>query len=164
MLDNLLDVYNVIANSVMIGGGVLAIYIMVQVRRIAERLELVIAPKVGIESFLNTCAQVVESDPDGTCVVADSGEIILVNRRMEDISGYHRSEMVGQSVEMLVPLDVQEGHRGHREGFIMQPSSRPMRGLKLRHKRGKELAVGINLNRYVDSSGGYTIAKVRVDV
>lgn len=156
------NVFNAVANSVMILGGVVIIYGIFQIRKMTWRLEQVIAPKTGIEGFLNMCAQVVESDPDGTCVVGDNGEIVLVNRRMEEISGYHRSELVGQAVEILVPNSFKGVHPAHREGFITGPSSRPMRGLNLQHKRGKELSVGINLNHYTDSSGGYTIAKVRV--
>lgn len=154
--------FNAIANAATVLGIVVAIFVLAQVRRISQRLELAIAPKTGIEGFLNMCAQVVECDPDGTCVVKNDGEIVLVNRRMEDISGYHRSELVGQGVELLVPDMERDHHREHREGFIASPSSRPMRGLKLKHKRGLEIAVGINLNRYSDSTGGYTIAKIRV--
>lgn len=152
---------NLLANLLMLVGVALAIYIALQVRRMVQRLETVIAPKTGIEGFLQMCAQVVECDPDGTCVVGDSGEIVLVNKRMEEISGYHRSELVGQMIEILVPDSFKAVHPGHREGFIIGPTSRPMRGLKLKHKRGRELSVGINLNHYSDPSGGFTIAKVR---
>lgn len=159
--DQTLNGFNLIANVVTLLGAAIAIYVLINVRRIVERLEQVIAPKTGIEGFLQMCAQVVESDPDGTCVVDDSGEIVLVNKRMEEISGYHRSELVGQQVEILVPDSIRREHPQHREGFITGPSSRPMRGLTLRHKRGREVAVGINLNHYVDAAGGFTIAKVR---
>lgn len=161
MLDT--GTFNVIANSVMIFGGGVIIYGIFQIRKMTLRLESVLAPKTGIEGFLNMCAQVVECDPDGTCVVDDSGEIVMVNKRMEEISGYHRSELVGQTIEILVPDSYKGVHPNHREGFVTGPSSRPMRGLKLRHKRGRELAVGINLNHYTDTSGGFTIAKVRVN-
>lgn len=158
-----LDLFNVIANTATIAGVGVALFVLVKVWRINERLESVLAPKTGIEGFLNMCAQVVECDPDGTCVVDDNGEIVLVNERMEEISGYHRTELVGQQVEILVPDSAKGQHPHHREGFIVGPMSRPMRGLKLRHKRGWELTVGINLNHYVDAGGGFTIAKVRAD-
>lgn len=161
--DHSYDTFNVIANTATVLGVFIALYVLMHVRKIAERLESVLAPKTGIEGFLNMCAQVVESDPDGTCVVNDSGEIVLVNRRMEEISGYHRTELVGKQVELLVPDSAKSEHPHHREGFIVGPMSRPMRGLKLRHKRGWELTVGINLNHYVDAGGGFTIAKVRSD-
>lgn len=158
-----IESFNVIANLTTVFGAAIAIYVLVNVRRIVQRMEQIIAPKVGIEGFLNMCAQVVESDPDGTCVVSDSGEIVLVNKRMEEISGFHRSELVGQTIEILVPDTFKGVHPEHREGFITGPSSRPMRGLRLKHKRGRELAVGINLNHYTDAGGGFTIAKVRVN-
>lgn len=161
-----LDTFNVAANiATFVGGalgGVLVIYLLIKVRAIAERLEQFLAPKSGIEGYLNMCERAVECDPDGTCIVNDDGEIVLVNKAMEDISGYHRSQLVGQSIELLVPSEHKTAHPRYREGFITGPSSRPMRGLKLRHKRGIEVPVGINLNHYRDASGAYTIAKVRI--
>lgn len=162
MPDSSLDMFNAIANAANVLGVVVTLYVLIKMRRISERLELAIAPRVGIESHLQMCAQVVECDPDGTCIVDDDGRIVLVNKSMEDITGYHRSELVGQLVEMLVPDQYRSAHPRHREGFVTGPSSRPMRGVKLKHKRGRELTVGINLNHYRDSSGGYTIAKIRI--
>lgn len=162
MSDESLGFFNLIANCVMIAGGVVITYGVYTVYRMTKTLEQVIAPKTGVEAFLNMCAQVVECDPDGTCVVRDNGEIALVNKSMEDISGYYRGELIGRSIELLVPDAYKDIHPGHREGFITGPSSRPMRGLSLRHKRGREVPVGINLNHYTDPSGAYTIAKVRV--
>lgn len=162
MFDQDYGVFNLIANLVMIAGGIVIIYGIFVLKKQTERLESVLAPKVGIEGFLNMCASVIEADPDGTCVVADDGSIVLVNKRFEDISGYHRSELIDQQMEILVPDAYRQHHASLREGFIMSPSSRAMRGLSLRHKRGKELNVGIRLNRYVDQTGGYTVAKVRL--
>lgn len=160
------DTFNAITNVVtLIGGALLAaliIYILIQVWRISERLEQVIAPKSGIENHLSMCERAVECDPDGTCIVDDDGMIVLINKAMEDLSGYHRSELHGQKIEVLVPEAARANHPAYREGFVTEPSSRPMRGVVLRHKRGREIAVGINLNHYRDTSGGYTIAKVRL--
>ncbi len=130
--------------------------------QLARKIELVLAPKFGIEAYLAMCGQVIENDPDGLCVVGDDGSIQLVNKAFEDISGFHRTELVGQQMEMVVPPASRNTHRSHREEFIANPSSRGMRGLVLQHKRGKEVPVGIRLNRYLDTSGGHSIAKVRV--
>lgn len=159
MLDT--DFANLIANILMLFIGGMVVYVLFQVRRLIRGVESVIAPKTGIEGYLAMCAQVVEADPDGTCVVNDAGEIVLVNKRLEDICGYHRSELIGQLVEMLVPDAAKAGHVAHRESFTLRPSARPMRGLLLRHKRGMDLPVAIRLNRYTDVAGGFTIAKVR---
>ena len=159
---------NLIANVATVLGIVVALYVLVQVRRIAVenrkmsgRLEQVIAPKTGIEGFLNMCAQVVENDPDGTCVALDNGEIVLVNKRMEQLSGYHRSELLGQQVEILVPEMYRGVHPSHRDQYLITTENRPMRGLSLRHKRGRDISVGIELGHFFDATGGYTIAKVR---
>lgn len=162
MSDYLLSLLNFVANLTMIPVGVVIVFVLFQMRRIVFLLQSVLAPKTGIEGYLNMCAQVVDCDPDGTCVVADDGEIVLVNKKMEDISGYHRSELIGQLVEILVPSAARGMHKSHREGFVDSPSLRPMRGLVLQHKRGREVPVEIWLNNYKDSSGGFTIAKVRV--
>jgi PAS domain S-box-containing protein len=160
--EGFIEIFNVVANTATVFGIVVAIYVLIHVRRIVQLLQTVIAPKTGIEGYLNMCAQVVEADPDGTCVVDDRGHMVLVNKRLEDICGYHRSELIGHSVEMLVPESMRNTHAAYREGFTVKPASRPMRGLLLRHKRGLELPVSIRLNRYVDPAGGFTIAKVRV--
>lgn len=162
LIDTDLGFLNLVANVLHLAGIGLVVYVVFQQRRITQRLESVIAPKTGIEGYLNMCAQVVEADPDGTCVVTDGGEMVLVNKRFEDISGYHRSELIGQQVEMLVPEAMRGMHVNNREDFTISPSSRPMRGLTMRHKQGKDLAVAIRLNRYMDTAGGFTIAKVRV--
>jgi PAS domain S-box-containing protein len=134
-----------------------------EVRHMIERIESVIAPKVGIENHLLMCAQVVEEDPDGLCVVNGDGEIVLVNQAMENISGYHRSELVGDKVEKMVPQIYRGVHAEiHRPGFMFSASTRPMRGVVLQHKRGHERPVDVMLSHYRDASGEYAIAKVRV--
>lgn len=162
--DHPLDIFNVIANTATVFGVIVALYVLVQVRRIAQRLESVLAPKTGIEGFLNLCAQVIEADPDGTCVVADkTGEIVMVNRRFEEMTGYHRSEVVGQPVEIMLPDQYKGVHPGHREDYLTTPSNRPMRGLSFRHKRGREVAAGIWLGHFNDPNDGYTIVKMRAE-
>lgn len=160
------DTFNAITNTVtLIGGALLSaliIYVLINVRRIVERLESVLAPKVGIEGFLNMCAQVVESDPDGTCVVSDkTDEIVMVNRRFEEMTGYHRSEVVGQLVEIMLPEQYRSIHPSHRETYLLNPTNRPMRGLSFRHKRGREISAGIWLGHFNDPNDGYTIVKMR---
>lgn len=158
----LIEMFNVVANSATVFGVVVALYVLVQIRRISQRLELVIAPKTGIEGFLNMCAQVVECDPDGTCVVADkNGEIVMVNRRFEEMSGYHRSELVGQAVEIMVPDRYKAIHPQHRENYLTSSSNRPMLGLSFKHKRGREIEAGIWLGHFADPNDGYTIVKMR---
>ncbi len=75
-----------------------------------------------------------ESAPDAIVIVKQGGRIVLVNSQAESLFGYHRDEMIGQNVEILMPERYRGGqHIGHRDGFFKDPPRvRPMgMGLEL---------------------------------
>ena len=57
--------------------------------------------------------QLLEDSPDGALLVDAGGTIHYANRRMEDISGYDRADLLGQRVEMLLP-----GHEAGRHASV----------------------------------------------
>jgi PAS domain S-box-containing protein len=78
-----------------------------------------------------------------------SGRIAWVNGRVEQMFGYAPGELVGQSVETLVPERLRASHARHRRGFFAEPRVRPMGlGLDLaaRRKDGSEFPVEISLS------------------
>lgn len=90
-----------------------------------------------------------EESPDGMVVAFADGLIALVNRQAEFLFGYHRSEMLGQPVEMLIPESKRTAHRSHRGGYIRDPRPRSMGENMLlsgRHKDGSEFPVEISLS------------------
>jgi PAS domain S-box-containing protein len=92
---------------------------------------------------------VLELAPDGLMVVDTNGVIRLANARCEPLFGYTRDELIGQSVEMLVPVDVRPGHAERRASFHRSPAAREMgAGLELRgvRKDGSEFPVEIGLS------------------
>lgn len=93
--------------------------------------------------------RLLDAAPDAIVVVDQAGVIVLVNSQAEDLFGYARSEMVGQAVEMLVPESMRGTHVAHRQGFVSDPSVRPM-GAKLelfaRRKGGRMVPVEISLS------------------
>ena len=69
---------------------------------------------------------IIESAPNGMLMVDAAGTITLVNSETEALFRYRREELIGQSVEMLVPKDVRGAHVSMRNHFMSQPHARSM--------------------------------------
>jgi len=99
-------------------------------------------------------------------VMADHlGKIVLVNAETERIFGYTQAELLGQPVELLVPQNLRDLHRDHRQRFHANPQGIPMHGRDLfaQRKDGTEFPVEIGLNLAETPEGTRTIASI-VDV
>ena len=70
--------------------------------------------------------QALEAAPAGMLVVDAQGVILVVNRHLEDLFGYTRQELVGRSMEMLVPTRARAQHPNNRVAFFARPDARPM--------------------------------------
>ncbi len=108
--------------------------------------------------------EVVEAMPDGVVIVNHAGEMLLVNREMERLLGYSRGELLGQQVEMLMPLDARGAHVAHRTKYQSAPARRGMgRGLQLVARRadGTTFPVEIALAPAIVAGATVIIATVR---
>ncbi len=106
----------------------------------------------------------IEAVPDSLIVVDQSGRIVLVNVQTETLFGYHRDELVGQPIEVLVPEQMHEKHIGLRDGYLAAPHVRPMgQGTELvgRRKDGNEIPVEISLSPLHADAGLLVVATVR---
>ncbi len=108
--------------------------------------------------------RVVESAPSAMVMIDASGRIEMVNAQAERVFGYPRSELLGQSVEMLVPERFRARHPGLRNSFFAEPRSmgagRELFGLR---KDGKEFPVEIGLNP-IDTEEGAMVLSSIVDI
>lgn len=91
----------------------------------------------------------VEAAPNGLVIVDQDGKILRVNAQVEALFGYQRQELVGQSIEVLVPESLRANHFSFRKSFFAHPTARPMgagRDLHARRKNGSQFPVEIGLN------------------
>jgi PAS domain S-box-containing protein len=108
----------------------------------------------------------VEAALSGMLMVDEQGTILLVNRAIEDLFGYSREELLGRSVDMLVPVRFRAFHSDSRGSFFAQPETRPMgvgRELFGLHKDGTEIPVEIGLNPIRTDEGLVVLSSV-VDI
>ena len=59
-----------------------------------------------------------EAAPDAIVLVDSDGQIVLVNTAVEQLFGWGRAELVGRSVDVLVPDTLRPGHASHRSVFF----------------------------------------------
>lgn len=100
--------------------------------------------------------QVVEMAPNGMVMIDKSGVIEMVNSQAETIFGYDRSELLGKSIDMLLPARFRGAHPHHRASYFSDPSPRAMgsgRDLYGLRKDGSEFPVEIGLNPIMTSTG-----------
>ena len=90
-----------------------------------------------------------ESIPDGLLLVDSEGRITYVNERLLAMTGYAPSDLVGATIEVLVPLDMRASHVRHRQAFAARPAHRPAGGtlsLRVRRADGTVFPADIALN------------------
>jgi len=108
--------------------------------------------------------EVVEAMPDGVVIVNDDGEMLLVNREVERLLGYRREELLGQPVDMLLPVALRGAHEHHRARYGEQPHRRAMgHGMQLTALRadGSTFPVEISLAPAEVAGESVVIATVR---
>ncbi len=67
-----------------------------------------------------------EAVPDALVLVDEKGLIVQANRQALSLFRYPASELIGASIEMLVPEGAKARHRAHRAGYMSHPHVRAM--------------------------------------
>lgn len=97
----------------------------------------------------NWFRSIIETAPDGMLVADASGQILLTNPELERIFGYASGELIGGSIEQLVPERLRGTHGGLRQAFMAEGRTRVMgEGSALCGQRmdGSEVAVTVTLS------------------
>ncbi|TDU25928.1 PAS domain S-box-containing protein [Panacagrimonas perspica] len=105
-----------------------------------------------------------ETAPDAMVIINAEGRIELVNAQTERIFGYARGDLVGQTVEMLVPERLRGRHLAHRGDYFRAPKVREMgAGAELsgRRRDGSEFPIEISLSPLDTEYGTWVTAAIR---
>jgi two-component system, sensor histidine kinase len=118
--------------------------------------------------MLSTSAELarraLDAAPDAMIIIDDAGIIRFANHQVSALFGYAHDDVIGQSVEQLMPERFRSRHVGHRLGYARALRQRPMgRGLSLFGKRqdGSEFPVEISLSPIQDSERVLVAAAIR---
>ena len=96
-----------------------------------------------------------ETNPDGMIIVDSKGKIEIVNAQLEKMTGYTADELIGQSVEKLIPERF-KSHKQQRDSYIANPQVRMMgqrSELFVRRKDHSEFPAEISLSPMETKNG-----------
>lgn len=128
--------------------------------RIAGTNMDITAFKKADEKFKN----LLEAAPDAMIIVNNEGIIEIVNSEAENLFEYSRQEMIGSSIEMILPENARMAHIKHRQSFFKLPVRRPMgegRKLTAQNKSGKIFPVEVSLSPIESENGMFVSAAIR---
>lgn len=130
------------------------------VRDITERKRAEEALRVSDSKFRG----LFDSAPDAIVVIDKNGIITLVNVQTEEMFGYTREELVGSSVEKLLPSRLHNMHILQRKVYQSQPRLREIdTGMDVTGIRrdGREFPVNVKLSSLMTAKGLSITAIIR---
>ncbi len=111
----------------------------------------------------STARAYLESASQAVLGADESGRLVLANAMAEEIFGYSREELLGKTVETLLPERFRTQHTTHRAAYFSEPRRRPMGvGLELfaRRKDGSAFPVDVSLSHIDTPKGRVALAFV----
>ena len=118
-------------------------------------------PADGAASGAISVAAVLDAMADTVLVVDTGGTICFANRAAVDLLGFTVSELLGMSVEELVPTHERGRHQRQRNGYSAGPTVRAMGSdldIEARCKDGTIIAVDIRLAPLPE--GGHVVVTI----
>ncbi len=107
-----------------------------------------------------------ESAGEGLLLADRSGNILMVNPRVEEMFGYSRDELMGQKVEVLIPESSREKHVQYRKQYAEHPKKRSMgaaMALRGMRKDNTMFPVEVSLN-YFNSGNEMIVMALITDI
>ncbi len=104
-----------------------------------------------------------ESATDAMIIIDTEGRIVVANPTIEQLFGYPRQELIGESMEILLPERVRKTHHFHLTDYFVHPHARAMGAdmelLGLRQD-GSEFPVDVSLSPLKTEQGLLVMATI----
>ncbi|MCG2615340.1 PAS domain-containing sensor histidine kinase [Terrimonas sp. NA20] len=107
-----------------------------------------------------------ENATEGIILTNGQGSIVMVNPAAERIFEYEADELIGNTIEILIPDSMRAHHHTLRQDFYKKPGNRQMghgRDLYARKKDGSGIPVEVSLSFYKKNEELFVIAFI-VDI
>jgi PAS domain S-box-containing protein len=128
-------------------------------------LPLGISPAPDMDKIASISQQLLQFSPDALIVVDFEGVILFANATSRALFGYSREQLVGQTIDVLVPDRFRIRHGAHVAGFLRDPTAREMGAriidLFARRADGSEFPAGIRLAPIHDGEKTFVAAAIR---
>ncbi len=152
---------------VLIGGiviDVLLIFIFIILTG-RDKRSLILVDEMTRRALVNEeyFRHVIEAAPCGMIITNDKGLIEEVNPHALALFGYSKEQMLGQSIDMLVPHRFSSAHSKHREGFYKHQENRRMgidRNVSGLKSNGDEFPAEIGLAHFNGEGGTKILATI----
>ena len=108
--------------------------------------------------------KIFDSSPDAMLITNSSGIIIQVNKKTPELLGYDEEELMGQSVEKLIPERYRDRHQGQRTSAFHSSTQRKIdntREFSALKKDGTEISIDIGIGFYGSQSEKKAIVILR---
>jgi anti-anti-sigma factor len=108
--------------------------------------------------------QLVNALQDGVALADDNGAVALANTRLEQMFGYQHAELLGQPIEVLLPVDLEATRGSHRASQALAPRTRLMgAGARLvgLRKDGTTFPAEISVSSVTTAAGHFAVIVIR---
>ncbi|HUL68198.1 MAG TPA: PAS domain S-box protein [Burkholderiaceae bacterium] len=108
----------------------------------------------------------VEVAPAAMLIIDRRGDIAMVNAQVERAFGWRREELLGRTIEVLIPARLRTAHLAQRLAYLAAPQPRQMgegRGLYALRKDGSEFPVEVGLAPFETGDRSFVLAAL-VDI
>jgi PAS domain S-box-containing protein len=111
----------------------------------------------------STARALFEAAAQAIFIVDQGGNIVMANPATQKMFGYSSEELLGRSIDLLLPERLRGLHVQHRDRYFAQPQNRPMgmgMDLQAHRKDGSDFFAEISLSYIQTSKGTLAVAFV----